>query len=104
MHRFLRVVLAMLVAIFGAGCELNRVLTIKPDGSGQIYERMVRPWSSAASEEKSDKQFNFGFETSPAKFVEKQAEEFGEGVEVTSFKKIATEDLLGYEAVYSFHD
>jgi len=104
-----------------AGCEIDRVLTIKPDGSGQIHERFLASRESyeARNGEAPEKQPNAKDEKTgaatamtidphlkrpTAELSVKQAAAFGEGVEVISFKRIETPDMLGYEAVYEFSD
>jgi hypothetical protein len=102
--------LALAVLWVASGCETNRVLTLKPDGSGQISEHYMASLDSFKKEPKP------GAEPAPqqgldmsqprptAETVGKAAAKFGEGVKLTSFKVLQTKDMLGYDAVYDFPD
>lgn len=100
--------LACLLAM--TGCELSRVLVIKPDGSGEIHEKLIGPREGfigekrAAAKEGEDQPMNVLVGRPSIATVQKNAAEFGEGVEVISYKKLETKDTLGYEAVYRFPD
>jgi hypothetical protein len=98
MFPFLRLLCALALLWLAAGCEVDRVLTIKSDGSGQIHERFLAPKDTFV------KPGTAGLSRPTVEFVGKNAAEFGQGVEVVSFKKIETEEMLGYEAVYEFAD
>src|SRR4051812_30548398 len=105
----LRSLLLALAALWAVtGCETNRVLTLKPDGSGQISEHYMAALDSFKKEPKPGDKPAEGFDMSQprptAETVGKDAAKFGEGVKLTTFKAVQTKDMLGYDAVYDFTD
>lgn len=100
--------LAVCALWFVTGCEMNRVMTVKRDGSGQIAEHFMGPRDSFASDqppkpdEKTPPQFKMPRPT--AELLAKNTGKLGEGVTVKTFKPIETKDSIGYDAVYEFAD
>ncbi|HEV7405714.1 MAG TPA: hypothetical protein VGO11_22410 [Chthoniobacteraceae bacterium] len=101
--RFL--LLAVSALWFITGCEVNRVLTIKRDGSGQITEHFMASRDSFASDKPEDKgTFQMKMPRPTAETLAKDAAKLGEGITVKSFKALETKEMMGYDAVYEFAD
>ncbi|EDY16169.1 hypothetical protein CfE428DRAFT_6273 [Chthoniobacter flavus Ellin428] len=98
-------ILAAFLAIFGlAGCfQMERVIKLKPDGSGTIEETMMIPKAALADFQK----FAPGNKP-PDVFDEdrlKQAAgKMGEGVTFVSAKKMSSDAGEGFSVVYAFTD
>jgi len=111
----LRPLIFLAILWLSAGCEIDRVLTIKPDGSGQISERFLAARDSYLDKAAAvapdgnggapgPRALPVGLPLPTAEFIAKRAAEFGEGVELVSFKKIEDGDMMGYEAAFEFPD
>lgn len=106
---YLRSLLALAALWMISGCEINRVLIIKPDGSGQITDHYLASLDTFEKEKKAGEKPEPGVleirQPRPtAESVGKAAAKFGEGIKVKSFKMIQTKEMLGYDAVYEFAD
>lgn len=117
----LRFLLAALLFTLGlSGClQIEKVVKLKPDGSGTIEETVVMSKASIAQMEqmaagfgglgdkKADKKTDQpakGFEVMDEKKLKAAAAGMGEGVTFVSAKKIDSETGSGFMAVYAFTD
>ncbi|NTW09917.1 MAG: hypothetical protein HGA26_01010 [Chlorobiaceae bacterium] len=97
--------MALLVTL--AGCfEVSTVVSVKPDGSGTVSERMLMSreslsqMKSLGDGDKKEKQGGM-----PEKeALEKKSGEYGEGVSFVGVHPVRTKTHEGYEAVYAFTD
>ena len=113
----LRLLLPALLFTLGlSGClQIEKVVKLKPDGSGTIEETVVMSKASIAQMEqmaagfggfgdkKADKPAK-GFEVMDEKKLKAAAAGMGEGVTFVSAKKIDSETGSGFTAVYAFTD
>jgi hypothetical protein len=126
----LRVLAALVVAIFFAGCfQSEVVVTVKPDGSGTVTETMLmskamvdqmkqmaegftKGFEDAAKEldpnakvTKSEKPSpSKGFDLLDEKKLKEAASKMGNGVTFVSAKKLSNAKGEGYVATYAFTD
>jgi hypothetical protein len=102
----LRSLLLTLSALwFVTGCEVNRVLTVKRDGSGQIKEHFMASRDSFASDKPEEKgTFQMKMPRPTAESLAENAAKLGEGVKVKEFKALETKEMMGYDVVYEFPD
>jgi hypothetical protein len=102
---YLRSLLALVALWSVTGCEVNRVLTVKRDGSGQIKEHFMAPRDMFMSDKPAEQgKMTFGLPKPTAESVGQNAAKLGEGITVKEFKALETKDMLGYDAVYAFAD
>ncbi len=113
----LRALLTALLFTLGlTGClQIEKVVKLKPDGSGTIEETVVMSKATIAQmeqmaagfgglgEKKADKPAK-GFEVMDEKKLKAAAAGMGEGVTFVSAKKIDNENGSGFTAVYAFTD
>ncbi len=90
-----------------AGClEVSTIVSVKPDGTGTIAERMLMSKASLSqmsSLTEGSKKGQAG--QMPDKAVlEKKSREIGEGVHFVSVHPVVTKTHEGYEALYAFRD
>ena len=119
--KMLRLLVAALLFTIGlSGClQIEKVVKLKPDGSGTIEETVVMSKASIAQMEqmasgfgalgdkKADKKTTkpaAGFEVMDEKKLKAAAAGMGEGVTFVSAKKIDNETGSGFTAVYAFAD
>jgi hypothetical protein len=90
-----------------AGClEVSTVVSVKPDGTGTVAERLLMSKASfgqMSSLAEGDKKGQQGQIPDKAA-LEKKSLEMGEGVHFISVRPVATKSHEGYEALYSFRD
>jgi hypothetical protein len=124
MKPFFRTLLFATVCTFLTGCfQIERVVSVKPDGSGTLTETIIIPKAMLAQMKEMTEGFakSFGDAAGPggaaapapapkspadpdeAKLRE-QASKMGEGVTFVSAKKVATANGEGYAATYAFTD
>jgi hypothetical protein len=97
--------LALSALWFVTGCEVNRVLTVKRDGSGQISEHFMASRDSFMSDKPAEKgTFEMKMPRPTAESLAKDAAKLGEGIKVKEFKPLETKEMLGYDVVYEFAD
>ena len=115
--KMLRFLLVAVLSTLGlTGClQIEKVVKLKPDGSGTIEETVVMSKASIAQMEqmaagfgglgdkKADKPAK-GFEVMDEKKLKAAAAGMGEGVTFVSAKKIDNENGSGFTAVYAFTD
>ena len=107
---------ALLFTLGLSGClQIEKVVKLKPDGSGTIEEtvlmskQMVAQMEQMAkgfgglTDEKADKPAK-GFDVMDEKKLKAAAAGMGEGVTFVSAKKIDDEKVSGFVAVYAFTD
>ena len=89
------------------GClEVSTVVSVKPDGTGTIAERMLvskasfGPMSGLTDGDKKGK----GGQIPEKAALEKKSHEMGEGVQFISVRPVVTKTHEGYEALYAFKD
>ncbi len=88
------------------GClEISTVVSVKPDGTGTVTERMLMSKSSFSEMvlRDGDKKGQSGQIPDKA-LLEKKSQEMGEGVRFVSVRPVVTKTHAGYEAIYSFRD
>jgi hypothetical protein len=90
-----------------AGCfEVSTVVSVKPDGSGTVSERMLMTRESLskmkALGDGKGKEKQGGMPDK--KDLEKKSSEYGEGVTFLGVHPVRTKTHEGYEAVYAFRD
>ena len=90
-----------------AGClEVSTVVSVKPDGSGTVAERMLMSKASLkqmTSLTEGGKKGQQGQLPDKA-LLEKKSQEMGEGVHFISVHPVVTKTHEGYEALYAFRD
>jgi hypothetical protein len=97
--------LAVSALWFVTGCEVNRVLTVKRDGSGQITEHFMASRDTFMSEKPPEKgKMSLGLPKPTAESLAQSATKLGDGVKVKEFKPLETKEMIGYDAVYEFAD
>ncbi|MGH2569406.1 MAG: hypothetical protein ACRDGA_13795, partial [Bacteroidota bacterium] len=110
MRQTWRLALAAVSLIVLSGClQLQRVVTVKPDGSGTIRERVVLKSQMAIMMISLAKQMKGeGKKKDEGIFDEgelrEKASTMGEGVTYLSGKKLPQEEGEGYEVVYAFEE
>jgi len=105
-HAFTRLVLIALAVVVATGCmNLESTLTLRPDGSGEIRERVVLSAQMAAMMESMQEQdtTNTG---DLSLFSEESVRNSGaySGAELASVTMIDDMSGKGYESVYTFSD
>lgn len=97
----------MVLLVTLAGCfEVSTVVSLKPDGSGTISERMLMSREAlsqmkpAGGKEKKEK--SGGMPEKEA--LEKKTKDYGEGVTFLGVHPVVTKTHEGFEAVYAFRD
>lgn len=105
------ILLSVLVVFLTTGCEMKRTLTIRPDGSGEIFERILFPRGAyldrsalAKNQDATSSSIPAGFSMPSAERIGKRAKDYGEGVRVIKYQEVGDKEMLGYEAVYAFPD
>ncbi|NTV60988.1 MAG: hypothetical protein HGA77_06745 [Chlorobiaceae bacterium] len=98
-------ILVLLVTL--AGCfEVSTVVSVKPDGSGTVSERMLMSkeslsqMKSLGEGDRKEKQGSVPEKES----LEKKSSDYGEGVTFIGVHPVKTKTHEGYEAVYAFTD
>ncbi len=90
-----------------AGClEVSTVVSVKPDGTGTIAERLLMSKASLGqmnSLAEAGKKGPAGQMPDKAA-LEKKSQEIGEGVRFISVRPVVTKTHEGYEALYAFRD
>lgn len=90
-----------------AGCfEVSTVVSVKPDGSGTVAERMLMSRASFGQMQglsDGDKKGKPGQPPDKAE-LEKKSREYGEGVRFLKVRPVITKTHEGYEALYAFRD
>jgi hypothetical protein len=90
-----------------AGClEVSTVVSVKPDGTGTIAERMLMSKASLgqmSSLTEGGKKGQAG-QMPDKSALEKKSREIGEGVRFISVRSVVTKTHEGYEALYAFSD
>lgn len=124
MKKIIQSVLAFLICASLAGCfQVNTLVKVKPDGSGTIEETFLMSKElvnqinamskqmaamgeegSKAGKKKGKKQDKDAFGVLNVAELKKKVNEMGEGVTYVSSKKITTDTLEGYKAIYAFKD
>lgn len=119
MKQILRSLLVATVAFAFAGClQIEKVVSVKPDGSGTITEKLIMPQAIIAQMKQMMEGFAKGFggdapgKDAPAKpfdlmdeaKLREEAGKMGEGVTYVSAKKIKSDKGEGYIATYTFTD
>ena len=88
------------------GClEISTVVSVKPDGTGTVTERMLMSKGSFSEMvlNDGDKKGQSGQIPDKA-LLEKKSQEMGDGVRFVSVRPVVTKTHAGYEAIYSFRD
>lgn len=100
-----RALVALLATISLAGCvNVSSTLTVRPDGSGTVTERMVLP-AQVAMMMQSLQQLGDSAATSPALLTEEDVRDRSEsmsGMRLESVTMLSDDRGEGYEAVYAF--
>jgi hypothetical protein len=106
---------AALAAVCLSGClQIEKIVKLKPDGSGTLEETLTMSKETAAKL----KEMAAGFTKTPGgkkgattdsgllneKKLREEADNLGAGVKFVSAKKIDTEKLEGFTAIFSFTD
>jgi hypothetical protein len=119
MKAILRSLLIAAACTLFAGCfQIERVVNVKPDGSGTITETVIIPKAIIAQMKAMTDSFGKGLgadgaqPTTPAKSpgepdeakLKEQASKMGEGVTFVSAKKAATASGEGFTAIFAFTD
>ncbi len=88
------------------GClEISTIVSVKPDGTGTVAERMLMSKSSFSEMVLTDGDKKGQSGQIPDKaLLEKKSQEMGEGVHFVSVRPVVTKTQAGYEAIYSFTD
>jgi len=107
--RKIAIALMMLAASLLSGCfQVERVLTVKPDGSGVLEETFMMSKKTLAMMNEAFGDKKNGKEHDTGLFKEEQlksaAARMGEGVSYMRGEKYATDDFEGYKAYYSVKD
>jgi hypothetical protein len=105
--RLVRVAGLMVLLLTMAGClEVSTIVSVKPDGTGTVAERLLvskASLSSMHSLKDGDKNGQPGQVPDPAE-LEKKSRELGEGVRFISIHPVETKTHEGYEALFAFRD
>ncbi len=89
-----------------AGClEISTIVSVKPDGTGTVSERMLMSKSSFSEMVLTDgKKKGQSGQLPDNEAFEKKSQGMGEGVRFVSVRPVVTKTQSGYEALYSFRD
>jgi hypothetical protein len=89
-----------------SGClEISTIVSVKPDGTGTVSERMLMSKSSFSEMVLTDGDKKGQTGQIPDKaLLEKKSQEMGEGVSFVSVRPVVTKTQAGYEALYAFRD
>jgi hypothetical protein len=102
--------LMMLVAMLMSGCfQVERVVTVKPDGSGTLEEKvlfskMILKSLTAAFQPEGDGEKAAEPDMYDENALKSAARGMGEGVSYVSSNKLSDEKFSGYRVVYAFKD
>ena len=96
------------------GCfQVERVVTVKPDGSGTVEETMLLSKKALAAmtsafgngqQQQTQQQQTDDFDLVKEDDLKKAAAGMGEGVRYLKSSKISDEKFVGYRVVYAFND
>ena len=108
----LRLFLFAFAALFAfSGClQVEKVVKLKPDGSGTVEETLIMTKSALESIKQMAAGFGGGkaeakpFDVYDEAKIKEAGEKMGEGVTLVSSTKISTEAGEGYKAIYAFTD
>jgi hypothetical protein len=109
---------ALIVAAFVTGCiDVEKVVTVKPDGSGTVTETIILTKTALASLKATSDQLakdasakskaetaTDGFKLLDEKKLRAAATKMGGGVTLVSAKTVTTAKGEGYTAIYAFND
>jgi hypothetical protein len=89
-----------------AGClEISTIVSVKPDGTGTVSERMLMSKSAFNEMVLTDGEKKGQSGQLPDKeALEKKSLGMGDGVRFVSVRPVVTKTQAGYEALYSFRD